>query len=167
MVVGLSESMATEKPDNMLLDCYQRYIGSLEAVSEVDVYAGAGLTMGGLLLTVVGWGVFLWNETATYGTSQFYTVRELAIVAAGLGIPVFVLGAVAMLLGSHRTTAVAIGGTAICSAAVLLFVTTYPSQWDAPGRFNAPIGVSLYGLGLSAMLFAFGAAYSCRMTGKV
>ena len=92
---------------------------------------------------------------------------KLAIVAAGLGIPVVVLGAVAMLLGSHRTTAIATGGTVLCIAAVMLFVTTYPSQWDAPSQFNAPIGVSLYGLGLSAMLFAFGAAYSCRVTGKV
>ncbi|WP_435065562.1 DUF7139 domain-containing protein [Halobaculum sp. EA56] len=157
--------MATQTPDNMLLDCYQRYVGDLEQVSEVDVYLGAGLTMGGLALSMAGWIAFLWNETATHGTAQFFAVRELTIAAVGLGIPVFVLGTVAMLLGSDRVTALGVVGLAVSVAAVLLFVVTYPRAWDAPNQFNAPTGVFLYGVGLGALLFAAGAAYSCRVTG--
>lgn len=159
--------MATGSPDNMLLECYQQYIGNLEEVTEVNVYAGVGLTMGGVALTLVGWYVFLWNETATYGTAQFYTLRELAIVATGLGVPVFLVGVVTMLLGNDRMTALGVVGVAVCLGAVLLFVTTYPDHWDAPGRFNAPVGVSLYGLGTAFILFATGAAYSCRVTGRL
>jgi hypothetical protein len=160
--------MATEDSGTMLLDCYQRYIGELDEVTPVDVYLGGGLTMGGLALAVAGWLVFLWNElAATHGTPGFYTVREVAVVAAGLGIPVFLLGVVTMLLGSDRVTVLAGVGVAACVGAVLLFVATYPGQWDAASQFNAPVGVTLYGLGAATLVFAAGAAYSCRVTGTL
>lgn len=160
--------MATKDPGAMLIDCYRRYIGDLDEVSEVDVYLGGGLTMGGLALSLLGWLVFLWNElTATFGTAGFYTVREVAIVATGLGIPVFLLGVITMLLGSDRVTALAGAGVVACVGAVLLFVATYPGQWDTASQFNAPIGVTLYGLGATVLVFAAGAAYSCRVTGML
>ena len=70
-----------------------------------------------------------WNElTTTFGTTGFYTVREVTFVAAGLGIPVFLLGVVTMLLGSDRVTALAGVGVAACLGAVSLFVATYPGS---------------------------------------
>jgi len=159
--------MATSDPESMLLDCYRSYIGDLENVTAIDVFVGGGLTGGGLVLALAGWAVFLWNETTTYGTGGFYTVRELSIVAAAIGIPLFLLGVVLMLVGTDRMTAVALSGVAFCLVAVMLFVVTYPNHWDAPAQFNAPLGVSLYGLGAAALVFATGAAYSCRVTGKL
>ncbi|WP_276271534.1 DUF7139 domain-containing protein [Haloarcula litorea] len=159
--------MATGNPKGMMLDCYRRYIGSIEEVSEVDVVFGMGLTMGGVALSVAGWLAFLWNETmAAYGTSGFYTVREVAIVVAGLGLPLFLLGVVTMTLGSDRMTALSLAGTAVCVGAVLLFLATYPNQWDVPAKLHAPLGVSLYGVGAGMLVFATGAAYSCRVTGR-
>lgn len=158
--------MSTIDPGGMLLDCYRTYIGSLDEVGEVDVFVGVGLTGGGLLLALVGWVAFLWNDlTAAYGTTGFYTVRELSVAAAGLGLPLLLLGVVVMMLGTDRVTAVAVVGQAVCLGAVLLFVATYPEAWNVGSHANAPIGVSLYGLGAFMLAFAAGAAYSCRVTG--
>jgi hypothetical protein len=158
--------MAMSSPKAMLVDCYRTYLGQLREVSEVDVWVGVGITGGGALLAVVGWLVFLWNEMGTYGGDGFYAVRELAIAGAGLGIPLLLLGVVTMLLGNDRVTMLAVAGLSVCLGAVLLFVATYPSSWDVPAQFNAPIGVSLYGLGAALITFAAGAAYGCRVTGR-
>ena len=151
----------------MLLDCYRRYVGDLESVPEVNVYGGAALTVGGLLLALAGWIGFLVNELGEHGTPGFYATRELAIAAAGLGVAALLLGVVTLLVGTARTTALAGVGVGVCVAAVLFFVAMYPNQWDAPSQFNAPIGVSLYGLGLLTATFAAGAAYSCQVADAV
>lgn len=156
--------MSANQSDNVLLDCYRRYVGDLESVTEVNVYGGAALALGGLVLTVAGWLGFFLNELGEYGTPSFYTTRELVIAAAGLGVAAFLLGVVTLLVGTARTTAVAGVGVGVCVAAVLFFVVTYPTRWDTPAQFNAPIGVSLYGLGLLTTTFAVGSAYSCRVT---
>jgi hypothetical protein len=147
----------------MLLDCYVRYVGSLEEVEETNVYAGAALLAAGLGAALLGWLLFLWNETGTYGTQTFWTVRELSVILCGLGVPVVFLGSVTLLLGRDRVTALALAGAAACTVAVLLFAATYPEAWDRPETFNSALGVSVYAVGVLSTTFATGAAFSCRL----
>jgi hypothetical protein len=154
--------MATS-PGTMLLDCYTRYVGSLEEVEETNVYTGAALLAAGLGAALLGWILFLWNETGAYGTRAFWTVRELSVILCGLGIPVVLLGSVTLLLGRDRVTALALAGAAVCAVAVLLFAATYPEAWDRPETLNSALGVSVYAVGILSATFATGAAFSCRI----
>jgi hypothetical protein len=156
--VRMSNSM-----QGMLLDCYTQYVGEIEEVEETNVYAGAGMLGVGFAAAVFGWLLFLWNETGTYGTEAFWTLREVSVALVGLGAPVLLLGAVTLLLGRDRVTALAMVGATACTAAVLLFVVTYPAAWDVPGALNSALGVSVYAAGLLGLAFATGAAFSCRI----
>jgi uncharacterized membrane protein len=156
--------MAVQGMRNELIRCYRQYVGELRQVSEVDVLAGAGLSMAGLAVSIAGWTLYVYNETLTHGTAQFWTIRELSVGIAGLGVPVFMIGVIVLLLGNSRTTAFSLLGFVACLAAIVLFVTTYPDAWSVPGLDYSVAGVTLYGVGLLGLTFAAGAAFSCRVT---
>jgi len=150
--------------EHMLIDCYRRYIGELEDVSEVDVFVGAGLAMVGLVLAVAGWVVLAYAEAAVGVGPRFWTFREVAVIVAGLGVPTFMLGVVTMLVGNDSITAVSLAGFAICLVGVLVFAVAYPHSWNvATGADYLLEGVTVYGLGVLGITFAAGAAFSCRV----
>jgi hypothetical protein len=120
--------------------------------------------MAGLAVSMLGWGLYAYDETLRHGTAQFWTVRELAIATAGVGVPVFMIGVVVLMLGNSRMTRVSIGGLVACLVAVMVFVSTYPDAWATPGPDASVAGTGLYALGVLALTFACGAAYSCRVT---
>jgi phosphoglycerol transferase MdoB-like AlkP superfamily enzyme len=149
----------------MLLDCYRSYIGDLREVSTVDVFTGAGLTASGLVLALVGWGLFVWSEGVAHGTETFWTLREVSVAVAGVGVPIFLLGVVVLLVGNDRITAAALLGVALCFLTVVLFVVFYPDQWNVPGSPDYVLeGVTLYAVGVLGLAFAAGAAFSCRVS---
>lgn len=151
--------------EHMLIDCYRRYIGDLEEVSEVDVFLGAGLAMVGLLLAVAGWGILAYAEATVAIGPRFWTFREVAVIVAGLGVPTFMLGMVTMLVGNDSITAISLAGFAVCMVGVLVFTVAYPHSWNvATGADYLLEGITVYGLGVLGITFAAGAAFSCRVT---
>lgn len=149
-----------------LLNCYDDYFGSLPHADTRDVFAGFGVTMGGVGLLVVGWVLFFWSEYAAEATP--WTLRETAIVAAGLGFPALLVGMVLLLTADAYVTQPAIayasvGGFVLCLVALAGFVAVYPAHWNvARGADYSLPGVTVYGVGLMTMLLATGAAIGCR-----
>jgi len=144
-------------PDNVLFEWYGRYIGDPE--TETDVYLGFALFFGGIALGAIGIVVFLLSAVVSGGGPPAWAIREVAMVAASVGLPVLLLGMVVLLPGDQRMTYVSLGGLAICLVAVGLFVATYPMNWNVARTpdYSAQ-GVAIYAVGLVAVVGATGAA---------
>jgi len=144
-------------PDNVLFEWYERYIGDPE--TETDVYLGFALFFGGIALGAIGILVFLLSAAASGGGTPAWAIREVAMVAASVGLPIILLGMVVLLPGDRRMTYVSLGGLAVCLVAVGLFVATYPMNWNVARTpdYSAQ-GVAVYAVGLVAVVGATGAA---------
>jgi hypothetical protein len=144
-------------PDNVLFEWYGRYIGDPE--TETDVYLGFALFFGGIALGAIGIVVFLLSAVLSGGGPPAWAIREVAMVAASVGLPLLLLGMVVLLPGDQRMTYVSLGGLAICLVAVGLFVATYPMNWNVARTpdYSAQ-GVAIYAVGLVAVVGATGAA---------
>jgi len=142
---------------NPLLEYYRRYVGDPDRA--VDVYAGFGLFFVGLGLGVVGVAVFLYSATLPPNSTAMYSVREVAAVAAALGLPGLLLGVVVLLPVDRRMLYLGGAGSAVTVAAVGWFVTVYPYDWNVPEPpdYSAQV-VALYSAGLVAVIAATGAA---------
>ena len=149
--------MTDGTPDNVLFEWYERYIGDPE--TETDVYLGFALFFGGIALGAVGIVVFLLSAAVSGGGTPAWAIREVAMVAAAVGLPVILIGMVVLLPGDRRMTYVSIGGFAVCLVAVGLFVATYPMNWNVARTpdYSAQ-GVAIYAVGLVAVVGATGAA---------
>lgn len=165
--------MVTTARDRFLTACYREFLLSLRTAPPVEAYLTTATAGGGLFGTVLGWVCYLWSSRIDPGAAQ-HALREAAGVGAGLGFPLVLAGLVGLLTaGPHRTRPrfrwATVGGTALTTVAVGLFVVGYPDRWDAlTGPDLAPLAVTLYGLGLAAILFVAGAAAGCRCsTGPV
>jgi hypothetical protein len=145
-----------DPPDNVLFEWYGRYIGDPE--TETDVYLGFALFFGGIALGAVGILVFLLSALASGGT-PLWAIREVAMVASAVGLPLLLLGMVVLLPGDRRTTYVSVSGLAVCLGAVALFVFAYPMRWNVAGSpdYSAQ-GGAIYAVGLVAVVGATGAA---------
>jgi hypothetical protein len=144
-------------PDNVLFEWYGRYIGDPE--TETDVYLGFALFFGGIALGAIGIVIFLLSAVVSGGGSPAWAIREVAMVAASVGLPLLLLGMVVLLPGDQRMTYVSLGGLAICLVAIGLFVATYPMNWNVARTpdYSAQ-GVAIYAVGLVAVVGATGAA---------
>ena len=142
---------------NPLLGYYRRYIGDPDRT--VDVYAGFGLFFVGLGLGVVGVAVFLYSATLPPNTIPMYSVREVAAVAAALGLPGLLLGVVVLLPVDRRMLYLGGAGSAVTVVAIGWFVAVYPYDWNVPEPpdYSAQV-VALYSVGLVAVIAATGAA---------
>jgi len=149
--------MSESSEANPLLRYYRQYIGDPDRA--VDVYAGFGLFFIGLGLGLVGVAVFLYSATLPPNTIPTYSVRQVAAVAAALGLPGLLLGVVVLLPVDRRMLFLGGGGTAVCLLAVVWFVQVYPYNWNVPEPpdYSAQV-VALYSLGLVAVIGATGAA---------
>lgn len=144
-------------PDNVLFEWYGRYIGDPE--TETDVYLGFALFFGGIALGAVGIVIFLLSAVVSGGGPPAWAIREVAMVAASVGLPLLLLGMVVLLPSDRRMAYVSLGGLAICLVAVGLFVATYPMNWNVARTpdYSAQ-GVAIYAVGLVAVVGATGAA---------
>lgn len=142
---------------NPLLGYYRRYVGDPDRA--VDVYAGFGLFFVGLGLGVVGVAVFLYSATLPPNTISTYSVREVAAVAAALGLPGLLLGVVVLLPVDRRMRYFGGAGSVVTLVAVGWFLTVYPYDWNVPEPpdYSAQV-VALYSAGLVAVIAATGAA---------
>ena len=149
--------MSDPSETNPLFGYYRRYIGDPDRA--VDVYAGFGLFFVGLGLGVVGIAVFLYSATLPANTLSTYSVRQVAAVAAALGLPGLLLGVVVLLPVDRRMLYLGSAGTAVCLVAVAWFVSVYPHDWNVPEPpdYSAQV-VALYSVGLVAVIGATGAA---------
>lgn len=148
----------SEAPDsNQLLRYYQRYIGDPDRT--VDVYAGFGLFFIGLVLGTVGVIVFLYSATLPADELSTYAIREVAGVAAALGLPALLLGIVVLLPVDKRMLYVAAAGTAVTIVAIGIFVWAYPFNWNvmSPPDYSAQ-GIAVYSLGIALVVSSTGAA---------
>ncbi len=157
-MIGANIRRMSEALDsNRLLRYYQRYIGDPDR--RVDVYAGFGLFFGGLMLGAVGVVVFLYSATLPANTLSTYAVREVAVVAASLGLPTLLVGVVVLLPVDKRMLYVAAGGSLITVVAVAIFVWAYPHNWNVvnPPDYSAQ-GIAVYSLGIALVVSTTGAA---------
>ena len=139
---------------NQLLRYYRRYIGDPDRA--VDVYAGFGLFFLGLGLGIAGILVFLYSATLS-GTA--YGLRQVAIVSGAVGAPALLGGIVVLLPVDRRMLLVASGGSVICVAGVVRFVSVYPNDFNVSvGPDYAPQVVGIYSVGIVVVIAATAAA---------
>lgn len=136
-----------------LVDVYRVYIG--EPDSRTDVYLGFALFFAGLGLGLVGLLLFAVERGVVAG--EDFWLREIAFAAGALGLPVLLVSVVVLLPADRRAAYVALGGLAITVAALALFVSVYPSNWNYGADYSLQ-GVTVYAVGLVSLLAATGSA---------
>lgn len=140
-----------------LLGLYRRYLG--EPTSERAVYLGFTLFFGGIALGVVGLTVFLYSTGLEGSAPLFWQLREIALAAAFLGLPAFILSVVMLLPVGRRASLAAAGGATLCLLAVAGFVAVYPQSWNVrSGADYSAQGIALYAAGLAVLVGATGSA---------
>lgn len=149
--------VSEESPGNPVLALYRRYVG--EPARERDVYLGFALFFGGITLGAVGLVLFLSSTGLDPRNVLFWQLREVALVAAFLGLPAFVLSVIVLLPVSRRARLAGAAGAALCLVAVGWFVVVYPEQWNVrTGPDYSAQGIALYAAGLAVLAGATGAA---------
>jgi hypothetical protein len=149
--------MSESNAENRLLEYYRRYVGDPDRT--IDVYAGFGLFFAGIGLGLVGVAIFFYSATLPPEALSTYGVREVAAVAAAVGLPALLLGVVVLLPVDRRMLYLAGVGTLITLVAVGLFTWAYPYNWNVPDSadYSAQV-VAVYTLGLVAVIAATGGA---------
>ena len=148
--------MSESNAENRLLEYYRRYVGDPDRA--IDVYAGFGLFFAGIGLGLVGVAIFFYSATLPSEALSTYAVREVAAVAAAVGLPALLLGVVVLLPVDRRMLYLAGVGTAITLVAVGLFTWAYPYNWNVPDTDYSAQVVAVYTLGLVAVIAATGGA---------
>jgi len=148
--------MSESNAENRLLEYYRRYVGDPDRA--IDVYAGFGLFFAGIGLGLVGVAIFFYSATLPSEALSTYAVREVAAVAAAVGLPALLLGVVVLLPVDRRMLYLAGVGTAITLVAVGLFTWAYPYYWNVPDTDYSAQVVAVYTLGLVAVIAATGSA---------
>lgn len=149
--------MSESNAENRLLEYYRRYVGDPDRT--IDVYAGFGLFFAGIGLGLVGVAIFLYSATLPPEALSTYGVKEVAAVAAAVGLPALLLGVVVLLPVDRRMLYLAGVGTAITLVAIGLFAWAYPYNWNVPDSadYSAQV-VAVYTVGLVAVIAATGGA---------
>lgn len=149
--------MATDPPAQILFEWYKRYIG--EPDTRTDVYAGFSLFFGGIALAICGLALFLWSASVEPGGEFYWTLRQVAVVFASLGLPAGMVGIVVLLPVSRRALYAAGTGVAVCLVAMAFFLSVYPSNWNVQSATDySAQGIALYASGLAIVIASTGAA---------
>lgn len=149
--------MTADPSTAVLFEWYERYIGEPDA--RTDVYLGFGLFFGGIALAICGLAVFLGSAGVEPGSEFYWTLRQVAIVFASLGLPVGMVGIVVLLPVSRRALYAAGTGIAVCLVAMAFFLTVYPSNWNVQSAADySAQGIALYAGGLAIVAASTGAA---------
>ena len=119
------------------------------------LYAGVGLFLVGVALAVTG--VVFGTSTAAAGAFglDVFGAREVAVIAAGVGLPLTFIGVVTVLPQSGRRVRVAAAvGSLIALFGVLLFWEFYPMQWyGMEPDYTLPVS-GIYFLGILTTFWA-------------
>ncbi|XGI83387.1 permease [Halorutilales archaeon Cl-col2-1] len=142
-------------PDNVLFDWYLRYIGEPDA--KTDVYAGFGIFLGGIALGLLSLVIFLPSTATEVGSDLYWTLRETSISMAIVGLPLVMLGVAVLLPVRKRAVYAAVTGTAVCVVGVVMFASSYPSNFNVDQSVTARV-VSVYAVGLALVVSSTGAA---------
>ena len=149
--------MATDPPESVLFEWYEQYIGEPDA--RTDVYAGFSLFFGGVALAVCGLALFLWSAGVEPGSTFYWTLRQVAVVFASLGLPAGMLGIVVLLPVSRRALYAAGAGLVVCLVSMAFFLAVYPSNWNVQSATDySAQGIALYASGLAIVVASTGAA---------
>lgn len=123
---------------------------------------GRALTTFGLLSVVGGIGFFAVTLAFPFEAEALVTYRKIAGGLAGYGLPAFLYGLVIVLRGETWITYVSLLGVLICSLAVLVFLGTYPAQWNGTGSPDYMlVGLAAYSVGVMFCAFGTGGAVGC------
>jgi hypothetical protein len=109
-----------------LADVYEDNVGEVGSVRRL--YAGTGLFVVGVLLTVVAVVVGGTNVLSAVGVDVL-GARKIAGVIGGVGFPAVLLGVFTVLPASNRVRAAAAIGASVCLLGVALFWYAYPTYW--------------------------------------
>lgn len=149
--------MATDPRVSVFFEWYERYIGEPDA--RTDVYAGFGLFVGGIALAICGLVLFLWSATVEPGEGFYWSLRQVAVVFASLGLPAGMVGIVVLLPVSRRALYTAGVGIAVCLVSMAFFLAVYPSNWNVQTAADySAQGIALYAGGLTIVVASTGAA---------
>jgi MFS family permease len=123
------------------------------------LYLGVVLFAVGVVLTVFGIVVGTSTAVANSLSLGVFEARELAGIAAGLGLPATFLGVVTVLPQAGRRVRLAAGvGSVVSLLAVVVFRSVYPSHWyGQPVDYTLPV-TALYFVGAIVTLWALFAA---------
>jgi MFS family permease len=119
------------------------------------LYLGVGMFLVGMALTVAGIVLATSTPVAEAFSLVWWQAREVAGIAAGVGLPLAFLGVVTVLPQAGRTVRVAaVMGSAIALFGVLLFWQVYPAQWIGRATdYTLPV-VAVYFVGTVTTLWA-------------
>lgn len=118
--------------------------------------AGGALVGLGVVAIVVAM-VAVWTGSNT-------AAKQTAGVAAGVGIPLMLIGIVVALPASRRTRLGVVVGTALSVGGVWLFQYAYPTRWTRTADPLAFETLLLYGVGCAiAVWFVFTAIANTRL----
>jgi hypothetical protein len=147
----------------MVVDCYRDLANTVRSATRESARLGRALALVGIVAFVCGYGLFVAGESLQYASESFWTYRTYAGAIAGFGLPAFLYGLVVALPEVGRNSYVALVGALLCSAAILLFLATYPDQWNVAGAPDYVVEtVTLYGLGAMVCSAAAGGALNCH-----
>jgi hypothetical protein len=125
------------------------------------LYLGVGLFLVGAALTVGGIVVGTSTGVAELLGLDTFGAREIAGIAAGVGLPVTFLGVVVVLpQTTRRVNAAAVLGSAVALFGVVLFTRVYPQAWFD----NAFPVVAVYFVGMMTTLWALFSAVASFKT---
>lgn len=136
------------------VEFYRTHIG--EPDRRTDVYLGFALFFGGLGLGLLGLVLFGLERALLSGVA--FSIREIAFAIGALGLPLVLVAVVVLLPADRRALYVAAGGLAIVVAAIGLFVSVYPSNWNHGTPDYSLHGVTVYAVGLVSVLAATASA---------
>ncbi|TKX63020.1 hypothetical protein EXE48_04540 [Halorubrum sp. ASP1] len=91
------------------------------------LYLGVGSFVAGALLVVAG--ILVAAEVAMPSGFSSGTAREVGGILGGVGVPLVLLGVMAVLPADRNTYAAAAVGAAVMCLGVALFAHAYPQQW--------------------------------------
>ncbi|QAU12993.1 hypothetical protein EKH57_09815 [Halorubrum sp. BOL3-1] len=91
------------------------------------LYLGVGSFVAGALLAVAG--ILVAAEVAVPAGYSAGAARELGGILGGVGVPLVLLGVMAVLPADRPTYAAAVVGAAVMCLGVALFAHAYPQQW--------------------------------------
>lgn len=119
------------------------------------LYAGLGLFLVGVVLAVTGVVFGTSTAAADAFALDVFEAREVAVIAAGVGLPLTFIGVVTVLPQSGRRVRIAAAvGSLIALFGVLLFWEFYPMQWyGMETDYTLPVS-GIYFLGILTTFWA-------------
>jgi hypothetical protein len=127
-----------------LAEVYEGHVG--EEASPRQLYAGAGLLLGGALLLVAGIGIATTEVLTGFGVPP-WQAWEVAGLLAGLGLPAAVLGIFAVLPADRHVRVTAAAGAGVCVLGVGVFAHAFPHSWIGDPVNLAPLATGVYFVG--------------------